>query len=241
MAEIKPYNTAQQKKAEVEQMFDNIAGSYDLLNRVLSFGIDTLWRRKMIRMLKTAKPERILDVATGTGDVAIEIARIINPQQIIGLDLSEKMIAEGNQKMKRLGLDKQIELVKGDSENLPFSNETFDAVTVAFGVRNFGDLERGLSEFYRVICAGGQVAILEFSKPRSVIFGSLYNLYFSKILPLIGRFTSGDMRAYTYLYESVQHFPDGQAFISHLERAGFSEIKETRLFSGICTIYSGKK
>lgn len=195
----------------------------------------------MIRQIKADNPKRILDVATGTGDVAIEMARMINPEKIIGLDLSEKMIEEGRQKIKKLGLDNQIELIKGDSEALPFEEDHFDAVTVAFGVRNFGDLDQGLREFYRVIRSGGQVAILEFSRPRSIFFGSLYNLYFSKILPFIGRFTSGDIRAYSYLYESVQHFPDGQAFINQLEQAGFSRIRETRLFSGICTIYLGKK
>lgn len=240
MNEVKPYNTSKNKKAEVEVMFDNIAANYDLLNRVLSFGIDKAWRKKLIKMIAANKPHSLLDVATGTGDVAILAAKQIPDIQITGVDLSQKMIDIGKKKLIKLGLD-NILLTKGESESLPFDSQSFDAVTVAFGVRNFGDLDKGLSELNRVLNNHGHVGVLEFSKPKSMIFSKLYNFYFQYILPKIGNYTSKDMRAYTYLYESVQQFPDGQAFIDRLSNAGFKNIQQKRLFSGICTIYIGQK
>lgn len=241
MSEVKPYNTDLNKKAEVEQMFDNIAGKYDLLNGILSVGIDKIWRRKMIRLLGRYKPATILDVASGTGDVALEAARTLDPKHITGTDLSEKMLDIGRDKIKALGLQDLISMVKGDAENLPFEDNSFDAVTVAFGIRNFENLDLGLREMNRVLKAGGHAAILEFSKPKSLIFGSLYKFYFKQILPRIGRLTSGDFRAYSYLYESVQQFPDGEAFKQHLKSAGYSAVEEFRLLGGICTIYFGQK
>lgn len=240
MSEVKPYNTGKNKKAEVEEMFDNIASRYDLLNRVLSFGIDKRWRRKLITSISEFKPTSLLDVATGTGDVAIVAAKMMPGVKITGFDLSQKMIDVGRKKLAGLGLQ-NIELVKGESENMPFEDQTFDAVTVAFGVRNFGDLDQGLREFYRVLTKEGHVGVLEFSRPKNVIFSKLYDVYFRHVLPRVGNYTSKDMRAYSYLYESVQQFPDGQAFIDRLAAAGFTNISEKRLFSGICTIYIGQK
>jgi len=221
-------------------MFDNISPRYDFLNHFLSFGIDILWRKKAIKLLRKEKPQMILDVATGTGDFAIE-ARSLKPQQIIGVDISAGMIGIGKEKIKKLKLGHLIELQLGDSEKLNFEDNTFDAVTVSFGVRNFEDLGKGLADINRVLKVGGTAVILEFSKPRRFPVKQLYNFYFKYILPLLGKLISKDNSAYTYLPESVQAFPDGEKFIQVFQKAGFKETRWIPLSFGISSIYIGKK
>jgi len=238
---VSPYrDPVKNKKQQVEQMFDHIAPKYDFLNHFLSMGVDKLWRKKAVRMLKAYGPSRILDVATGTGDFAIEAAKI-GPSEIIGFDLSEQMIRVGEEKIKRLHLDHLIRFQKGDSENMLFPAESFDAITVAFGVRNFEHLEKGLEEFHRVLKPGGVAMILEFSRPRNFPFKQLYLFYFRHILPLIGGMVSKDSSAYTYLPESVMAFPDDQDFLDILSRTGFTRSRQCRLTMGIATIYEAVK
>lgn len=238
---VVPYKDHQgSKKVQVAEMFDNISPRYDLLNRVLSIGIDVYWRKKAISLLRPYQPQRILDVATGTGDFALE-ALALRPQQIIGVDISEGMLARGREKIAKKGLDKLITLQTGDSENLPFQEATFDAVTVAFGVRNFENLEKGLSNIYRVLKKDGTLLVLEFSKPKIFPIRQLYFLYFRYILPLIGKIISKDHSAYTYLPASVQQFPDGKDFLTVLEKTGFHQTKCVPLTFGICSAYMGKK
>ncbi len=233
-------NPMRSKKQQVEQMFDHIAPRYDFLNHLLSMGVDRLWRRKAVRMLKRYVPSKILDVATGTGDFAIETVKVI-PSEITGLDLSEQMLRVGEEKVTRLRLDHLIRFQKGDSENMPFPGSSFDAVTVAFGVRNFEHLEKGLQEFHRVLKPGGVAVILEFSKPRVFPFKQLYLFYFRRILPRIGRMISNDSSAYSYLPASVMAFPDGKDFLDILSRTGFSQVRQKRLTMGIATIYEAVK
>lgn len=228
------------KKEQVAKMFDNISRRYDLLNHLLSMGIDKGWRRKAIRLLEPLKPQAILDVATGTGDFAIQ-ALTLKPQKITGVDISEGMLAVGRKKIAEKKLEHLIELKSGDSENLPFGENNFDAVTVAFGVRNFENLEKGLAEIYRVIKPGGMVVVLEFSRPRAFPFKQLYSFYFKVILPKIGRFISSDKAAYTYLPESVEAFPDGEDFLHRLNTVGFKNTKCKALTFGISSIYTGLK
>ena len=238
---IIPYqNSDKNKKQQVEQMFDHIAPKYDFLNHLLSLGIDKLWRKKAVRLLKAYRPSRILDVATGTGDFAIAAAKI-SPDEIVGFDLSEQMIRVGEEKVKRLGLEPVIHFQKGDSEDMPFDPESFDAITVAFGVRNFENLQKGLSEFKRVLKPGGVAVILEFSKPRHFPFKQLYQFYFFRILPFIGGLVSKDSPAYSYLPESVMAFPDDQDFLNILRQVGFSKLSQYRLSLGIATIYLAEK
>jgi demethylmenaquinone methyltransferase/2-methoxy-6-polyprenyl-1,4-benzoquinol methylase len=238
---VKPYTEKGSKKGQVTKMFDNIAPYYDFLNRLLSLGIDTIWRKKAIAKLKGQNPKMVLDVATGTADLAIEISRQLKVEKIIGLDIANEMLEIGRKKLKRKGLDNLINLTLGDSENLPFEDNTFDAATVAFGVRNFENLELGLKEMNRVLKKGGQIVVLEFSRPTLFPFKQLFNFYFKYILPFIGRFTSKDPKAYSYLYESVQAFPDGNEFLKVLKNTGFSDTKFEALTLGICSIYVGKK
>ena len=238
---VTPYGSGESKKTEVEQMFDTIAPKYDLLNRVLSLGIDVSWRKRAIGYLKPLQPKEILDVATGTADVAIMAAGILKPSRIIGIDIANHMLDFGRKKIEKEGLQEVITLETGDSENLRFADASFDAVTVAFGVRNFENLEKGLSEMYRVLRPGGRVVILEFSRPRLFPFKQLYNTYFRYVLPLIGRLTSRDVRAYTYLFESVQVFPEGDQFLQILSRIGYQNPLCERLTLGICTIYVATK
>ncbi|MGE4586987.1 MAG: bifunctional demethylmenaquinone methyltransferase/2-methoxy-6-polyprenyl-1,4-benzoquinol methylase UbiE [Mangrovibacterium sp.] len=228
------------KKQQVEQMFDNIASSYDFLNHFLSMGIDKLWRKKAVRMLKKYNPMNILDVASGTGDFAIETAKIM-PHEIVGFDLSGQMLRVGEEKVRKLELDGIIRFQKGDSENMPFAAGSFDAITVAFGVRNFENLEKGLQEFIRVLKPGGVAVILEFSRPHVFPFRQLYMFYFRHILPLIGGLISKDDSAYNYLPESVMAFPDDQDFLNILKRNGFSRFRQRRLTFGIATIYEAVK
>ncbi len=239
--QVKPYSESGSKKRQVTEMFDNIAPKYDLLNRVLTLGIDTIWRKKAINMLDKVNHKKILDVATGTADVALEIHKQLNPEEIIGLDISPVMIDHGNVKVKKKGVEDIIKLEVGDSENMRFEDHYFDAVTVSFGVRNFGNLEKGLSEMHRILRQDGKVVILEFSKPKMFPFKQLYNFYFKNILPLIGKKGSKDDNAYEYLYKSVQAFPDYEKFGEILEKVGFRSVQWKSLSLGICTIYSGVK
>ena len=241
MQQVKPYDKEGSKKKQISRMFDNIAPYYDWLNRFLSLGIDKTWRKKAIHQLKKEQPQLILDVATGTADVALEISKQLQPKKIIGLDISAEMLAIGRKKVDKRGLNETIELVQGDSENLPFEDNTFDAITVAFGVRNFENLQKGLLEMNRVLKKDGTLVVLEFSKPRLFPFKQLFNGYFKYILPLIGRITSKDPKAYRYLYESVQAFPDDKDFIKVLEATAYRENKNIPLSLGICSIYVGKK
>lgn len=238
---VKPYKAEGSKKQQVSSMFDRIAPYYDFLNRLLSLGIDTIWRKKAIGLLKEEQPQKILDVATGTADVAIEAANQLNPAAIVGVDISVEMLEVGRKKIRRKGLQEIIRLEEGDSENLPFPDNTFDALTVAFGVRNFEDLEQGLREMQRVLKPGGKVVILEFSKPTIFPFRQLYHFYFKNILPFVGKFTSKDPKAYRYLYESVQAFPDGDQFLNILSQTGYKSNRCIPLTLGVCSIYLGEK
>lgn len=239
--EVVPYKKENKsKKEQVATMFNNISGKYDLLNHTLSLGIDILWRKKAIRLLAPFKPQRILDIATGTADFAIE-ANSLNPEQVIGVDISEGMLEVGKQKISKKQLQEVIQLELGDSENLRFEDNNFDAVIVAFGVRNYEHLEKGLSEMYRVTKSGGHVMIIEFSKPRRFPVKQLYNFYFKSILPNIGKFVSKDDAAYTYLPESVEAFPDGMEFLNILKKVGYKETKWIPLTIGISSIYWARK
>jgi len=233
-------HTAKGKKEHVKDMFNNIARHYDFLNHLLSLGIDRTWRRQAIEVLKEKKPAFILDVATGTADLAIEAMRLA-PDKIIGIDISEEMLRLGKRKIRELGAEKVIELRKGDSEHLPFEDCTFDAVTVAFGVRNFENIERGLREMLRVLRNDGTLVVVEFSRPKVFPLAQLFLFYFHNLVPLIGRFISKDHRAYSYLPESVHAFPDGSGFTKELEKAGFLSTRCTPLTFGVCSLYVGKK
>ncbi len=236
-----PYKEKQEtKKEQVATMFNNISHKYDFLNHFLSLGIDILWRKKAVRMLAPHQPKKILDIATGTADFAIEALKL-NPDEIIGIDISEGMLNVGKEKIKKKGVDNIISLELGDSENLRFEDAYFDAYTVAFGVRNFENLEKGLTEMLRVLKPNGSGVILEFSKPRKFPIKQLYNFYFNKILPGIGKMVSKDNAAYTYLPESVYAFPDGEDFVQLLTKIGYKNAKATTLLFGIATIYKASK
>ena len=228
------------EKEQVRFMFNNIAHRYDFLNHFLSLGIDILWRKKAISILRKSNPKTILDIATGTGDFAIE-SLSLHPEKVVGIDISDKMLEVGRVKLKKKKLENRIELIVGDSENLPFPNNTFDAIIVGFGVRNFENLEKGLSEMHRVLNSGGTVAVLEFSKPVLFPVKQLYYFYFFRILPLVGKIISKDSSAYTYLPESVKEFPDGISFLNILSEIGFKQPKCIPLTFGIASIYIGKK
>lgn len=228
------------KKAQVAKMFNNISRHYDFLNHFLSLGIDKAWRRRAIEILKPLQPKYILDVATGTGDFAFQ-ALALNPEKVIGVDISDGMLEMGRNKIKKRNLADKIELYRGDSENLLFEENKFDAVTVGFGVRNFENLEKGLREIYRVMKPGAMIVVLEFSRPRKFPFRQLYNFYFKGILPKIGRLISKDKSAYTYLPESVEAFPDGTDFENILNQVGFKKTTCRPLTFGISSIYTGLK
>jgi demethylmenaquinone methyltransferase/2-methoxy-6-polyprenyl-1,4-benzoquinol methylase len=239
--EVVPYKEeGKSKKEQVANMFNNISHKYDFLNHTLSLGIDILWRKKAIRLLKPFAPKTVLDIATGTGDFAIEAVRL-NPETIVGVDISEGMLDVGRQKMVDKGLTELIELRYGDSENLEFEDNKFDALIVAFGVRNFENLKKGLQEMFRVTSKGGHVMIIEFSKPGRFPVKQLYNMYFNTILPKIGRLVSKDNAAYQYLPESVAAFPDGEAFLKILNQVGYKEAKCIPLTFGISSIYWARK
>jgi len=241
---ITPYEAPENraKKEQVAEMFDNIAHSYDALNHVFSLGIDVLWRKKSINMLKEIKPERLMDVATGTGDFAIEAQRMgLGAQEIVGVDISEGMLEIGRKKVVKKAYSDTITLQYGDSENLPFEDNYFDAYTVAFGVRNFENLENGLGDMLRVLRPGGMGLVLEFSKPSSFPFKQLFWFYFKVIMPTVGKLVSKDSRAYTYLPESVEVFPQGDDFMNVMKKLGYKDVKQKRLTGGIATIYTGIK
>lgn len=238
--EVTPYETADPKKKQVAEMFDNISGSYDFLNHFFSAGIDNRWRKKAIAILKEDKPKVILDVATGTGDFAFEAMKL-NPEKIVGVDISDGMLEIGRKKIKKRELTDKMEFLNGDSENLPFNDESFDAVTVSFGVRNFQDLLAGLKEINRVLKPGGKAVILEFSKPKHFPLKQLYFGYFKYIMPLVGKIVSKDKSAYSYLPKSVLAFPEGKEFEAVMEKAGFSKSNQKTLTGGIASIYTGWK
>ncbi|MFD1768984.1 bifunctional demethylmenaquinone methyltransferase/2-methoxy-6-polyprenyl-1,4-benzoquinol methylase UbiE [Sphingobacterium suaedae] len=239
---IKPYKTKEGgKKEQVADMFNNISKTYDVLNRMMTMGIDIIWRKKAIRSLKSLRPQLILDVATGTGDFAIESLRILNPSKIIGVDISSGMLDVAREKIEKKGLKDRFEVQLGDSEKLQFPDNTFDAVTVAFGVRNFENLEQGLADIRRVLKPGGRAVVLELSNPTMFPIKQLYHFYFHKFTPALGRLISKDTRAYAYLPESVTNFPDGERFAAITQQVGFQHTKVRPQTFGFCTIYECTK
>lgn len=239
---ITPYEHSEAgKKQQVADMFNNISGKYDFLNHFLSFGIDLIWRKKAISLLKDMEPRKMLDVATGTGDFALESLRILKPDHIIGIDISQGMLDIALKKIEERSLSDRFRVEVGDAENLSFESNSFDAVTVAFGVRNFENLQIGLNEICRVLKPGGRAVILEFSNPRTFPIKQLYRFYSKHILPRIGKIFSKDNRAYTYLPESISQFPDGESFSQLLKNAGFKTAQSRPQTFGICTIYVGVK
>lgn len=239
--QINPYkNSELGKKQQVEQMFDNISGNYDSLNRMISLGTDQGWRRNVLKMVSDTHPETILDIATGTGDLAILLSKS-NAKRIVGLDLSAGMLEVGKEKIKALNLQDKIEMVQGDSENLPFEDNTFDAITVAFGVRNFETLEKGLAEILRVLKPNGIFVILETSVPTKFPFKQGYNFYMKTFMPLMGKIFSKDQKAYEYLSESAKNFPYGEKLNAILRKVGFENVKHNPQTMGVATIYSASK
>lgn len=238
---VKPYNKGNStKKEEVAEMFNNISGRYDFLNHFLSLGIDKLWRKKAIRQLKEVHPQRILDIATGTGDFALAALKL-KPKEVVGVDISSGMLEVGKQKMKKKGVDGIIRMELGDSESLQFEDNSFDALTVGFGVRNYENLERGLTDMLRVLRPGGKAVILEFSKPKRFPVKQLFGFYSKYMIPFFGKSISKDSRAYSYLPESVAAFPEGKDFENILTRLGYRDVKAILVSGGIATIYSGLK
>jgi demethylmenaquinone methyltransferase / 2-methoxy-6-polyprenyl-1,4-benzoquinol methylase len=239
--EIKPYQYGNQdKKTQVTRMFNTISGKYDLLNHLLSFNVDKYWRWKAIKQIRVTHPNTILDLATGTADLAVASLGL-KPESVTGIDISEEMIKAGRKKLWRKNLAEKVELMLADAENLPFADDSFDVVLSGFGVRNFTDLRKGMNEAKRVLKNEGQLVILEFSKPLNSLFGKLFRFYFSNILPRVGGKISGDQTAYVYLHESVESFPEGNTFLRLLQEEGFSHCTCKRLTFGIVSIYSGFK
>ena len=238
---IKPYNEDEKKSVQVERMFDNIAPAYDQLNHTLSWGIDKSWRKKAINWLKPFQPQRMMDVATGTGDFAIQACRVLNPKELIGTDISEGMMNVGRQKVKDAGLEGRISFAKEDCTALTFPDNRFDAITVAFGVRNFEDLDKGLREMHRVLDTNGKLVILELSEPDWFPMKQLYALYSKVVIPTLGKLMSKDRSAYTYLPQSIKAFPQGEVMREIILKAGFSEANFKRLTLGICTLYTATK
>lgn len=234
-------NSGKSKKEQVAGMFDDIAHRYDFLNGFLSAGLDTRWRKKALSYLKELQPKKILDVATGTADVAIMASGLLKPDSITGIDISEGMLEVGRKKIQKLGLQHAIELLKGDSETINFYDNSFDAVTVAFGVRNFQNLEKGLSEILRVLRPGGKLVVLEFSQPKMPFVKSFYNLYMKIVTPNMGKLFSKNRSAYQYLDESIKKFPEGKNFTHILDNLGYVNLQYKPLSAGICSIYCGEK
>lgn len=231
----------EKKRADIKSMFDNIAWRYDFLNHFLSFGIDRTWRKKAVKVIsKTHNPVTMLDVATGTGDLALAALKL-NPEKITGLDISDKMLGIAREKIRKKGFVEKIKLIQGNSENIPFYENSFDVAMVAFGIRNFNNPLKGLSEMRRVIRHGGLIMVLEFSKPVLLPFRNLYGFYFFNILPVIGKIFSKDKEAYKYLPESVMNFPYNEEFISLIKQAGFVDAKQKKLTGGVVSIYTGIK
>lgn len=238
---IKPYHPEGEKGKQVETMFDNIAHSYDRLNHTLSFGIDKQWRRKAINHLRPFAPRKILDVATGTGDFALLAYRTLAPEQLIGTDISEGMMRIGREKIEKAGVTHAVSFVREDCTRLSFADRQFDAVTVAFGIRNFEKLEKGLREMHRVLNDGGQLVILELTAPGQFPMKQLFKIYSKVIIPCIGRLFSRDTHAYTYLPSTIHAFPQGEVMRKILLRIGFTEVQFKRLTFGICTLYTATK
>lgn len=237
---INPYHEGE-KASQVEQMFDNIAPTYDTLNHRLSWDIDRGWRRKAIKQLKPFAPQAMLDIATGTGDFAILAAKILRPKSLIGADISEGMMEVGRKKVLKEGLQGVISFAKEDCLHLSYADETFDAVTAAFGIRNFSDLDRGLSEMCRVLRKGGHLSIVELTTPVSFPMKQLFRIYSHTVLPVYGRLISKDTSAYSYLTKTIEAFPQGEQMVGILQKAGFSEASFKRLTFGICTMYFATK
>ncbi|MFN0083709.1 MAG: bifunctional demethylmenaquinone methyltransferase/2-methoxy-6-polyprenyl-1,4-benzoquinol methylase UbiE [Ferruginibacter sp.] len=239
---IVPYKDSEDsKKNQVADMFDSIAHRYDFLNRFLSAGIDVRWRKKAIGYLKELHPKTVLDVATGTADVALMTEKILKPAAITGIDISDGMLEIGRRKIKEKGLDAVIQLYNGDSADIKYSDNSFDAVTVAFGVRNFQQLEKGLSEILRVLRPGGKLVVLEFSRPKKLIIKGFYNFYMKSVSPNIAKIFSKNKNAYAYLDASIQKFPEGKHFTDILEKVGYKNIVNKPLSLGICSVYCGTK
>ena len=238
---MKPYNSQKTNKEEVQQMFDNIAPTYDKLNHILSLSIDKMWRRHVVRKVRRMKPEKIMDLATGTGDLAIKMAKAMPKAKIMGVDLSEKMLAVAAEKVRRKGLDDHIALYQGDAENLDVTDGVLDVVTVAFGVRNFGNLEQGLSEIMRSLRSGGHIVVLEFSTPRNWLVRKCYQFYSNHVMKPVGGMVSKDRKAYDYLPDSIVEFPDRERFLEIMHRTGFVECRRFSQSFGIAQIYIGKK
>ena len=239
---MKPYNEEQTKKEQVEQMFDNIAPTYDRLNHIMSLNIDRMWRRRVMRIVRRSKASKIMDIATGTGDLAIAMAKRMERAEILGIDLSEEMLAVARNKVKRLGLEQRITLLKGDAESLTMvADGVMDVATVAFGVRNFENLEGGLAEIYRTLKAGGKLVVLEFSIPRNRLVRWVYAQYSHRLIPRIGALISKDREAYTYLPESVDEFPSPERFTDMLLGVGFKEVRRRSQSFGIAHIYEAVK
>ncbi|MBQ8520550.1 MAG: bifunctional demethylmenaquinone methyltransferase/2-methoxy-6-polyprenyl-1,4-benzoquinol methylase UbiE [Bacteroides sp.] len=238
---IKPYNEEEKKSVQVERMFDNIAPAYDQLNHTLSWGIDKSWRKRAIHWLKPFQPQRIMDVATGTCDLAIKDCKVLEPEELIGTDISEGMMNVGRQKVKEAGLESRISFAKEDCTALSFPDKRFDAITVAFGVRNFEDLDKGLKEMHRVLSDNGKLVILELSEPDWFPMKQLYALYSKVVIPTLGKLLSKDRSAYTYLPQSIKAFPQGEVMRDIILKAGFSEARFKRLTLGICTLYTATK
>lgn len=236
---VTPYSPDGSKREQVERMFDAISPRYDLLNRVFSLGVDQGWRRKVMRLVAREPVEHLLDVATGTADLAILASKHV--PRVTGVDISEGMLSHGRTKVARRGLHDRVVLQRADSASLPFEDATFDAVTVAFGVRNFEELERGIAEMRRVLKPNGRLFVLEFSKPRNTLLGGLFRFYFHNVMPFIGRLVSKDKAAYTYLPKSVDAFPEGDAFVRIMEGTGLRGCSAKPLTGGIATLYVGRK
>ena len=234
---ITPYGNGQEKSKQVETMFDNIAHSYDLLNHRLSFGIDFLWRKTAIKQLMPYKPKAVLDIATGTGDFAIMSAERLRPERVVGIDISEGMMRIGAEKVKAAGLDGVISFKKEDCEHMSYADNTFDAITTAFGIRNFQNLDACLKEMCRVLRKGGQLSILELSRPMRFPMKQLFWIYSHTLLPIYGKLVSRDNEAYKYLISTIESFPQGEEMVEIFKKAGFSEAKFKRLTFGICTCY----
>lgn len=238
---IKPYNQEEKKSLQVEKMFDNIAPAYDQLNHTLSWGIDKRWRRKAIEFLKPYQPQQLLDIATGTGDFALQAYRMLMPKKVIGTDISEGMMKIAKEKVKAAGLEQHISFAKEDGTCLSFPAEQFDAITIAFGIRNFEELDKGLQEMHRVLKKEGILVILELSEPDYFPMKQLYGIYSKVVIPTLGKFFSKDKSAYTYLPQSIKAFPQGKIMKEIMANAGFKEVNFKRFTLGICTLYTAKK
>lgn len=239
--EITPYEEEAGKTGQVRRMFDSIAPAYDLMNRAMTMGIDKWWRRVAVGMLEGRNPRDILDVATGTGDLAIALARRLDPATVTGIDLSERMIEIGRRKVAQSGLGDVVKLLEGDCLSLPFTDESFDVVTVAYGVRNFENLLKGYSEMYRVLRPGGMVLVVELSRPESRLIRPMYDFYSGRVIPAVGRIVSRDGGAYTYLPKSIAAVPQGEEMLALMGEAGFAERRCRKLTLGTCSIYTGVK